>query len=393
MSWFSIPLPNPFFKVDEEEEEEEEKVLECENRGHEGVKEDLPEVSKTLTRQLFGISSFLSPNESSSSSSSKGLIGIRKDFAEIGGSFKKEISKIASAFLQYQSVDDDDAVPEDYTDSGGRVEISKDSYVVGVTEEVLEFARDLSTRPESWLDFPLPFGDDFDMSVAQRDHASTVEHLAPSLAELKVRLCPSHMSEGCFWKIYYVMLHPKLNENDSELLSTPQIVEARQEMQNRINTQLQSSESDYLSLEINVKGSNIQEENIEVQEKGALSETLTTASHTISDVHDITDQWLEEDGGIDKKVDTRKQLGNEDDVSFSDLEDEDDDDDEGLSRDKRSRSGQDAQDSSPRGSNEWVQLSKNYDIHGSRNKGIQPTPQEKCSDAESSDWLNIDDFD
>lgn len=64
---------------------------------------------------------------------------------------------------------------------------------------------------------------DFDMSDAQQEHALAVERLAPRLAALRIELCPSHMSEGCFWKIYFVLLHPRLSKHDAELLSTPQV--------------------------------------------------------------------------------------------------------------------------------------------------------------------------
>jgi hypothetical protein len=65
---------------------------------------------------------------------------------------------------------------------------------------------------------------DFDMTDAQQDHALAVESVAPELADLRIELCPSHMSEGCFWKIYFVLLHPKLSKDDADLLSTPQVV-------------------------------------------------------------------------------------------------------------------------------------------------------------------------
>ncbi|MED6141322.1 hypothetical protein PIB30_102258 [Stylosanthes scabra] len=35
------------------------------------------------------------------------------------------------------------------------------------------------------------------------------------------------MSDGCFWKIYFVLLHPRLDKNDAVILSTPPIMEAR----------------------------------------------------------------------------------------------------------------------------------------------------------------------
>ena len=50
----------------------------------------------------------------------------------------------------------------------------------------------------------------------------TVECLVPSLVTLRMKLCPSQISVGAFWKIYLFLLHPKLGHDDSEQLSTPQ---------------------------------------------------------------------------------------------------------------------------------------------------------------------------
>jgi hypothetical protein len=61
------------------------------------------------------------------------------------------------------------------------------------------------------------------MSDAQRDHAVVVERFAPRLAALRIGLCPCHMSESYFWKVYFVLLHSRLNKQDSEILSTPQV--------------------------------------------------------------------------------------------------------------------------------------------------------------------------
>jgi hypothetical protein len=57
------------------------------------------------------------------------------------------------------------------------------------------------------------------MSDAQKEHASTVERLAPSLAALRVKL-RSYMSEEQFWIVYFILLLPRLSEHDVELLST-----------------------------------------------------------------------------------------------------------------------------------------------------------------------------
>ncbi|GKE34602.1 hypothetical protein Tco_1453924 [Tanacetum coccineum] len=130
-----------------------------------GVKEDLSEITKTLTRQFWGVASFLappppeqqsqpSPENQSEPSNLEPITGIRRDFAEIGGRFRSgieklsnnidvsEITKLATNLLQLS--------PEDE-------EVVK---AVGVTEEVVAFVRDITLHPETWLDFPLP--DDHD---------------------------------------------------------------------------------------------------------------------------------------------------------------------------------------------------------------------------------------
>ena len=61
---------------------------------------------------------------------------------------------------------------------------------------------------------------DFSMSNAQREHASTVEQLVPGFGSLRARVCSS-MSEEQFWMIYFLLLLPRLNADDFELLSTP----------------------------------------------------------------------------------------------------------------------------------------------------------------------------
>ncbi|KAK8963247.1 hypothetical protein KSP40_PGU021540 [Platanthera guangdongensis] len=133
-----------------------------------------------------------------------------------------EISKIASTFLPFPDDDADEEEDEDGELGGG---------AAGITEDVLLFVRNISMHPETWLDFPLiaedEDSDDFKISDAQQEHGLAVERLEPRLAALRIELCPTHMSEGCFWKIYFVLLHSRLNKHDAQLLSTPQIVRAR----------------------------------------------------------------------------------------------------------------------------------------------------------------------
>ncbi|MFQ6656820.1 hypothetical protein Gotur_026757 [Gossypium turneri] len=220
-----------------------------------GIKEDLSELKQTLTRQLFGVASFLAPPppppppplsstqfnvqsngrsfsnlnqpEPSDQSISRdeedpsdpaAVVGVRDDLAEIGGT----LSKMASDYFPFgqgENGEENECEEEE-----------EDFDVVGITDEVLAFARNIAHHPETWLDFPLDPDedlDDFDMSISQRDHAMAIEYLAPRLAALRIELCPCHMSDSYFWKVYFVLLHSRLNKADAEILSTPQVMEAR----------------------------------------------------------------------------------------------------------------------------------------------------------------------
>ncbi|KAK4783170.1 hypothetical protein SAY86_007544 [Trapa natans] len=220
-----------------------------------GVKEDLTELKMTLKRQFWGIASFLAPREGSAPPSSEStprpdrspkhwdsadreasddvalIAGIRRDLAEIGSIFKSGISKLsrnmtvreftksASNFLQV-------GAESESVDTGLIVN------AVGVTEEALAFARNIAMHPQTWRGFPLPNSDDnsdgFELTDAQQEHALAIQQLAPRLGALRIELCPGYMSEASFWKVYFVLLHPRLSKHDAELLSTPQIVEARE---------------------------------------------------------------------------------------------------------------------------------------------------------------------
>ncbi|XP_076919464.1 uncharacterized protein LOC143580264 [Bidens hawaiensis] len=184
-----------------------------ENSPQRGVKQDLSEITKNLTRQFWGVASLIAPPVPSDRSNERSE-GMRRDLVEIGGRVRSELSKFASEFLQ---VDSDD----DYDSGDG------DDVAVGVTDEVVAFVNDIVMYPGTWLGFPLPEDEDFDLSDAQQEHVLAVEQLVPRLNALRIELCPKYMSESSFWKIYFVLLHPRLACNDAEILSTPNIVKAR----------------------------------------------------------------------------------------------------------------------------------------------------------------------
>ncbi|CAL4987472.1 unnamed protein product [Urochloa decumbens] len=204
-----------------------------------GVREDLSELTGALANRFQGLASFLSPAAAPGGGAPRG-----PDPDEIAGRFRAGLARLPGR----QAVADLAKIASSLLPPEGDADWAEDA--VGVTEEVVAFARDAALRHELWLDFPLlpddADSDDFDMTDAQQDHALAVESMAPELADLRIELCPSHMSEGCFWKIYFVLLHPKLRKEDAEILSTPQILEARGKLSQdlRYQTKLQNSNED-----------------------------------------------------------------------------------------------------------------------------------------------------
>lgn len=429
-----------------------------------GVKEDISELTKTLTRQFWGVASFLAPPPQSEpdktlldpdsgpapdsddeESDPAGIAGLRSDIAEIGGRFKSgitkfsknipvsEITKMASNLLQLGPEE------EEKFDSGRGA--------VGVTEEVVAFVRDIAMHPETWLDFPL-FDDqdeevDFDLSDAQQEHALAVERLAPRLAALRIELCPGYMSEARFWEIYFVLLHPRLDKQDAELLSTPQVVKARASLAQELHKRTKPIEEDWSkkdTFESTDRGGSQNKEMLAVPSAALfvdvvqdMSSVEVATSPTVAcsgtDVHPVinenqtvdklvveggpitqskddklqsasvtkleendeedADDWLkEENTEITGTSKTSMSFEDDEDVSFSDLE-EDDSDMPAKSKKVVYSSDKDSQD--------WVQLRKSStglsrDTSSVNQIGSVEENVQNPDSKESNDWLDIDDL-
>ncbi|KAF5459208.1 hypothetical protein F2P56_023182 [Juglans regia] len=379
-----------------------------------GVKDDLSVLGQTLGRRFRGVAEFLAPppspqttaisaaddsSDPSSSSQSHALIGIRNDLVEIGGSFRSglsllssnkamsEISRLASNLLQLEEneVKDDEASEEndeeDLIDDG----------VPGVTDEVLDFVSEISTRPELWTDFPLPLDNDFNMSDAQREHASTIERLAQNLASLRAKL-QTCMTEQQFWMVYFILLLPRLSEHDFELLSTSKIVEVRDVLLQKLQKNAQMENDKTKTLDVSEDGSKlVSGKNMPSEEK--VSTEIVSAVVEMN-AEQNTEKWLEaEHIDTGTSVCAQKKLVQEEDISFSDLEDDDNDLSNRLSG---LNSAEETKVSSPGGCNDWVQLkgSPESQVGGGQQKVGKSNSRDKDSEGEeSNDWLTIDDFD
>ncbi|CAN0873353.1 hypothetical protein LINGRAHAP2_LOCUS10352 [Linum grandiflorum] len=240
--------------------------------------------------------------------------------------------------------------------------------VVGITDEVLAFASNIAMHPETWLDFPIDEeedSDDFQMSDAQQLHASVIEQLAPRLAALKIELCPCHMSQSYFWKVYFVLLHSRLNNHDAEVLSTRQVMEARSMWMQELYKQTKP-ESDWFgksscyarqSFDVTHEAfftprafeehltslesvSEIDKHLISSNELPCIDKPAIEEKPVVKDMHkvmvsgssskitipnceyDDEDEWPDDEGSEYGDCKTPIVLGDEENISFSDLEDE-----------------------------------------------------------------------
>lgn len=64
---------------------------------------------------------------------------------------------------------------------------------------------------------------DFELTDAQKEHIRALEVVAPRLGALNIELCPNYMTEGRFWKIYFVLMHSRLSSNEALMLSNQQV--------------------------------------------------------------------------------------------------------------------------------------------------------------------------
>ncbi|XP_020211497.1 uncharacterized protein LOC109796226 [Cajanus cajan] len=344
-----------------------------------GVKEDLDEIKQTLTRQFWGMASFLAPPPSNSQSDPSPFVSDQSNHRSIS---QPQLDD-AAAVSDHSSDAEQENGPEPNSFSFGSDSEGNCGFelrAVGITEEVLAFAMNIAMHPETWLDFPIEEEDDtddFDMSDAQQEHAAVVERLTPRLVALRIELCPCHMSESYFWKVYFVLLHSRLNKEDAGILSTPQVMAARamwmQELQKQTKPEFEifgrnasyprdiaqhddftpnlsddgysddmpnrtfgyrttsfSMMSDYETDKHMVESSGVHFTDKSVIEENSIIKTENKdlkcgrPSHIIiQDYDDDDDEWPEEDSDSGGYGGTTHPMVNEEDISFSDLEDDD----------------------------------------------------------------------
>ncbi|KAM0823111.1 hypothetical protein ACQ4PT_071084 [Festuca glaucescens] len=215
MSWFARSIANTLLSADDRDTDGEDPRPSASSSPcspPRGVREDLSELTDALANRFQGLASFLAVPTLLGAATAHARA---PNPAEIAGRFRAGARAAPRPPGRRGSREDRllSTAPGRRLGAGRRPP--------GLPRTWSPSRGNAAMRPELWLDFPfLP--DDAD-SDGSKDHALAVESVAPELADLRIELCPGHMSEGCFWKIYFVLLHPKLTKEEAELLSTPQV--------------------------------------------------------------------------------------------------------------------------------------------------------------------------
>lgn len=149
-----------------------------------------------------------------------------------------------------------------------------------------------------------------------------------------------------------------------QVISSLQVAEARETLLKKLHNKTDEETSEKPDLSDDAKDASAETVNPTPQRENIVE---TESSHPSKEVD------------TRPSIDTQKQSLNEEDVSFSDLEDEDDDP------------------SAPRVSKSdkaWVQLDENSGSQGAKQKADQNASKDKESEGEdSNDWLTVDDTD
>ncbi|XP_019183890.1 PREDICTED: uncharacterized protein LOC109178785 [Ipomoea nil] len=350
-SW--LFLPNPFNSEDNDDDQN-----------------SLIAPDHTISTLFRSVAAFLAPPPTDSPSaaaaiddggaggtvevSSRAIAGMKQDLAEIGDRFKSSLSLLSSRFFKPK---EDDAVEEEE--------------MVGITEEVVDYVNTLCERPQLWTDFPINLPNDFEMSANQRQHVENIEQLVPDLGSLRQKVS-GHLPNNKFWMIYFILLLPRLDENDLELLLTPKIVEVK----DTLMQQLQNK---------NARGKASKHSDTNVKDHGSLQGNNNPLRKT------TTPKAVEIEVSNAEKS---KLIKNEDAVSFSDVEEDDNDNDlpDRITRSSGKKALSSGESHEWISSGEWVHVGRKPKAWS--RSSLSTSVVEEGSDSEGScEWLTVDDVD
>jgi len=116
---------------------------------------------------------------------------------------------------------------------------------VGITKPLLEFVENICQYPKTFVDFPVEesftptpqqmnsktdistptVGEQtrsiYILSPWQEQHARLILHQVKDLQKLRFKLCPSHLKEDAFWRIYFLLVRNYISRDLTKLPSPP----------------------------------------------------------------------------------------------------------------------------------------------------------------------------
>ncbi|KAH9690014.1 BSD domain-containing protein [Citrus sinensis] len=346
-----------------------------------GVKEDLTEFKQTLTRQFWGVASFLAPpptthdnQQGSSNNLDESGAPDQSDEEDPldSGIGVSEMSRMGSNYYPLGSEENEGE--NGNGDYGEEEEEEEGLSAVGITDEVLAFASNIAHHPETWLDFPLDEEEDLDgmvligLFMLVKLWSFLFFYLRPPST-----CCP--VLEDLCEDVAFG--EPGLNKLDADILSTPQVMEARAMWMQELHKQ-RKPESNWFERSTSYMNDheNVLQEDLvptsscrtpeimspRMYAAEPTTSTMTTDCETekhpiestevqfidkavivekqvvtedknllvgrsskiqIPNYEDDYDDWPDEDSDLGRQNETAICVGNEDDISFSDLEDDD----------------------------------------------------------------------
>jgi len=82
----------------------------------------------------------------------------------------------------------------------------------GIEPTIVEFVENICNHPNTFRDFPVEnYGiSPKKLTPKQERHAVIMLDKVPELSKLRYKLCPGHMKEEMFWRVYFLLLQNKI---------------------------------------------------------------------------------------------------------------------------------------------------------------------------------------
>ncbi|GJM93024.1 hypothetical protein PR202_ga09540 [Eleusine coracana subsp. coracana] len=294
-----------------------------------GVKGDISELTETLTRRFWGVASFLAPppteakeeEEEAEAPAEAGdeegvqsprIAGIRSDLAEIGGRVRNrhldaverqravaEFSKIASSFLPFGPGEGEEG----------------DGEAVGVTDEVVVFVKNISKHPETWLDFPLII---LEAREELLQHSPTNNKISPKEPEGSEQSSENRNVSSVQPEDKEPSPSTSSIQSKSEISETPSVQEPTSDPMADVEADkhpISTTEAEIIDKPV------IQEELVVKNETKSIPDVKSNV-YTVEDDDKEVDEWLQDMTSVPSKTGKTTVAAEEEDISFSDLEDD-----------------------------------------------------------------------